>query len=288
MGKSVIADLSDTARWVAEYRAQESARNDALFRDPFAAELAGERGRIIAAAAKRSFGNGWFFIARTKLIDDLIMKCVAAGCDRVINFAAGLDTRPYRLDLPSGLKWIEVDLPELLAEKSRALADQSPRCQLVRVPVDLTDVDARRDCLAASLEGAEHALVITEGLLLYLQESEVRELTHELLRPEISWWITDIIGPLIVKLSSKAALRGKLNNAPVRFGPPEGIGYFEREGWLVSTFTAQLPAAARWHRLPPLMRLVAMLPSPNPRRPGRALWSAVLQLQPAASTQHFH
>lgn len=279
MVESVIADLSDTARWVAEYRAQESIRPDALFRDPFAAELAGERGRIIAAEARRSFGNGWFFIARTKLIDDLIAKCIAQGCDRVVNLAAGLDTRPYRLELPASLTWIEADLPEILDEKSRALAGQSPRCELSRVPVDLTDKAARQDFLAASVEGARRTLVITEGLLLYLQESEVRDLTQELRRPEIAWWVADIIGPLIVKLSSRAALRGKLNNAPVRFGPADGIGYFERAGWHVASFASQLPAAGQWHRLPPLMRLVAKLPTPNPRRPGRALWSAVLQLQ---------
>ena len=39
-----IDNISDTARWVAVYRAQETARPDAIFRDPFAERLAGERG----------------------------------------------------------------------------------------------------------------------------------------------------------------------------------------------------------------------------------------------------
>jgi O-methyltransferase involved in polyketide biosynthesis len=47
----LISNVSDTARWVAVYRAWESARPDALFRDPLAGRLAGERGRAIAAAA---------------------------------------------------------------------------------------------------------------------------------------------------------------------------------------------------------------------------------------------
>jgi O-methyltransferase involved in polyketide biosynthesis len=35
----------------------------------------------------------------------------------VLNLAAGLDTRPYRLNLPSDFAWVEADLPQLLKEK---------------------------------------------------------------------------------------------------------------------------------------------------------------------------
>lgn len=44
----MITAISDTASWVAWYRALESARPDKLFDDPWAAALAGERGRAIA------------------------------------------------------------------------------------------------------------------------------------------------------------------------------------------------------------------------------------------------
>lgn len=266
---------------MAEYRAQEFARPDALFSDPLAARLSGERGRIIAAEAKRSFGNGWFFIARTKLIDDLIATSLAEGCDRVIDLAAGLDTRPYRLDLPPDLKWIEMDLPDLTAQKSHELAGETPRCRLSRVAVDLTDAGARSACLAQATAGAANALVITEGLLLYLDEPDVRALAGELRSPQIKWWIADIIGPLVVALSSRAALRGKLNNAPVVFGPDNGIAYFEQAGWRVESVRSQLEAAAEWRRLSLVMRLLARLPKADPRSPGRSLWSAVMRLSQA-------
>jgi O-methyltransferase involved in polyketide biosynthesis len=51
----------------------------------------------------------------------------------VVNLAAGLDTRPYRMALPSGLQWIEVDLPDLLVYKAEALAAETPVCTLQRV-----------------------------------------------------------------------------------------------------------------------------------------------------------
>jgi O-methyltransferase involved in polyketide biosynthesis len=72
-----------------------------LFRDPFAERLAGEQGRAIVAATPRMSRSGYWLVARTKIIDDTIAEAIADGCDRVLNLAAGLDTRPYRLDLPA-------------------------------------------------------------------------------------------------------------------------------------------------------------------------------------------
>ena len=47
-GERLLADVTDTARWVAHYSALESERPDALFSDPFARRLACERGQSIA------------------------------------------------------------------------------------------------------------------------------------------------------------------------------------------------------------------------------------------------
>lgn len=81
-----------------------------MFRDPLAERLGGEQGRAIVAKTPLTSRTGWWLVARTKIIDDTIAQAVADGCDRVLNLAAGLDTRPYRLDLPSNFRWIEADL----------------------------------------------------------------------------------------------------------------------------------------------------------------------------------
>jgi O-methyltransferase involved in polyketide biosynthesis len=65
----------------------------------------------------------------------------------VVNLAAGLDTRPYRMELPASLKWIELDLPEVLAYKEELLSAEKPACTLGRVRVDLSDADVRRSLL---------------------------------------------------------------------------------------------------------------------------------------------
>ncbi|HKW51509.1 MAG TPA: class I SAM-dependent methyltransferase, partial [Candidatus Eisenbacteria bacterium] len=135
----LIRNISDTARWVAVYRARESERPVGLFRDPFAARLAGKRGEEIAAEVLRRSRNDWSLVIRTYLFDSFITDYVRRGGDMVINMAAGLDARPYRMPLPSSLLWVEVDLPEILAYKEGVLKNDRPSCALERVRLDLAD-----------------------------------------------------------------------------------------------------------------------------------------------------
>src|SRR5205085_11044102 len=106
---TLIDNVSDTARWVAVYRAMETARPDAICRDPYAARLAGEKGQAITDSMKRGRQMAWAMIVRTNSIDDLVKKAVKSdGVDLIVNLAAGLDARPWRMDLPSSLRWVDV------------------------------------------------------------------------------------------------------------------------------------------------------------------------------------
>src|SRR6266850_2251843 len=110
-GEPAIRNISDTALWVAVYRARESDRPDALFRDPYARRLAGERGEQIAKTMEKGQRYEWPYTARTVRFDQIVREQIAQGADTVVNLAAGLDTRPYRMELPASLRWFEVDLP---------------------------------------------------------------------------------------------------------------------------------------------------------------------------------
>jgi methyltransferase (TIGR00027 family) len=269
----VITHVSDTARWTALYRANESARRGALFRDPLAERLAGDRGRAIVAKTPLVSRSGWWLIARTKIIDDVIARSIADGCDRVLNLAAGLDTRPYRLDLPPEFPWIEADLPQLLAEKTQALADQTPRCRLTRSAVDLADPNARDAFFDEALDGATKALVLTEGLLMYLEASDVVALSAAIKRPEVAWWMIDFGGPGLKKMMNKK-MSGILQNAPFKFAPENGLAFFEDLGWRTLEWESLFMAANRFRRLPIFMRPGAWVPQPDPRHPGGRSWSA--------------
>ncbi|SRR5258707_2500285 len=100
-----ISSVSDTARLVAMYRAMESERPDASFRDPCARRLAGPAGEQILASMPQGRRWAWPMIVRTAVMDEVIMRLVTQeGVDTVLNLAAGLDARAYRLDLPAQLR----------------------------------------------------------------------------------------------------------------------------------------------------------------------------------------
>src|SRR5262245_45889454 len=115
MPATPITSVSDTARWVAMYRAMESERSDAIFHDPDARRLAGDTGQRILESMPQGRRWAWPMIVRTAVMDEIVMRLVKdEGVDTVLNLAAGLDARPYRLDLPQDLHWIDVDLEGIL------------------------------------------------------------------------------------------------------------------------------------------------------------------------------
>jgi methyltransferase (TIGR00027 family) len=276
---AALPDISDTARWVAYYRALESDRPDALFRDPFASRLAGERGRQILERMPKSVRRtSWPMVMRTLLMDELVLKSIQEGADRVLNLAAGLDARPYRLPLPASLTWVEADLPALLEEKQKALANERPACILRREAVDLANPALRQDFLTRALSGARRALVVTEGLLVYLEPEEVRSLGRDLAaQTPISWWIADIASPAILKLMQRRTGPRLGPSAQMKFGPAEGVRFFENLGWKPLEIRSFFREAARLKRLPWPLQLFSWLPDPDPRNPGRRPWGAAVR-----------
>jgi methyltransferase (TIGR00027 family) len=259
-----VRNISDTARWVAVYRANESERPDALFRDPFARRLAGEKGEQIASAMRdpNRKGPDWSWTMRTVLMDQFIAAGIREGVDLVINLAAGLDARPYRMDLPASLTWIEVDLPEILTYKEQILAAERPACRLERVRLDLAQADGRRKVFEGWGARAKKALILTEGLLVYLSSEEVAALGRDLAGPpSFHTWVTDLVSPGLLRMLQKNWGKKLADaGAPLKFGPPEGPEFFTRCGWKPVAVRSLLHAAARARRLPFLLKLVAMLP----------------------------
>jgi methyltransferase (TIGR00027 family) len=275
----LIRDISDTARWVAVYRAQESERPDAVFRDPYARALAGDRGARIAAALPFGEQNAWSFVARTYLVDRVVIAELQRGVDLVVNLAAGLDARPYRMDLPATLRWVEVDLPQIIDYKEPILAPHTPRCVLERVRLDLANVDARRDLFDRLGRSATRALVISEGLVIYLTPDQVGALAQDLAAaPAFERWVIDIASPGLLKmLQQRMGDIVAQAGAPYLFAPPEGPPFFVRYGWTPIEVRSILKAARGLRRLSFFFRLLSLLPQSNGAQGARP-WSAVCLL----------
>ncbi|MGH7681023.1 MAG: class I SAM-dependent methyltransferase [Candidatus Eiseniibacteriota bacterium] len=278
----LIRNISDTARWVAVYRATETERPDALFRDPFARKLAGKRGEEIAAGlANRPID--WSFTIRTYLFDAFIADHVRAGGDMIINLAAGLDARPYRMDVPPSLRWVEIDLPEILDYKEEVLAGEKPRCDLRRLRVDLADPKARRPVFAELGGSAKNALVLSEGLISYLTEEQVGSLGEDLAAPSgIKRWATDLMSRRL-RLILMEEIGSKLNEAraPLVFSPEKGPDFFADHRWRPIDVRSMLQWAGKKKRLKGWLRFGAMLPDSRGKNPNTP-WGGVILMEKMA------
>jgi methyltransferase (TIGR00027 family) len=274
--QQVVRNISDTARWAAVFRARETERPDALFRDPYAERLAGKMGVDIANTLPEGNSHAWAWIARTYLFDQFIGRELEQSVDMVVNLAAGLDARPYRMALPPSLQWVEVDLPEILAYKEEILAKEKPSCMLERIRLDLSDDAARRALFTELDRRANKILVLTEGLLIYLSAEEVAALAKDLAAgPHFQRWIMDLASPGLLRMMQRTT--GKQLSevgAPFKFGPAEGPAFFMPHGWEPIEVKGLLKTATQFKRPPFFLRLLGRLPEqkgPAGNRP----WSGV-------------
>ena len=187
--------LGATAHWTAAARAHESLREDHLFNDPWAAALAGTEGS--AWAANRPAESLAPMILRIRFFDDFLQRLTRENAIRqVILMAAGLDTRAYRLDWPTGTSIFELDQPSVLLEKEQILHSAGARtvCDRKTIQVDLTG-PWKEALIQAGFEPGQPSAWLLEGFLFYIPTESISHLLDEVnsLSTPGSWLGFDII-----------------------------------------------------------------------------------------------
>ncbi|MFI5241503.1 MAG: class I SAM-dependent methyltransferase [Gemmatimonadales bacterium] len=277
-----IEHISDTARWVAVYRAMESERPDALFHDPYARRLAGARGDEIVSTLKQARSMAWAMIVRTQVMDEIIRKEIATDrIDLVLNLAAGLDARPWRMELPPSLHWVDVDLPDILRYKLETLRGVPTRCSYEAVEADLRDADVRHALFARIGARTTRALVVTEGLLIYLGDEGVAALASDLNDVQtFARWLIDLASPRLLKMMTRSWGKSvAAGNAPFRFAPASGTTFFTPYGWRELEYRSTMDEARRLDREMRMMwlwRFLGRLSSARKREEFRRMSGVVL------------
>ena len=125
------------------------------------------------------------YVLRKKYIEDQARKALAAGCRQVVNLGAGLDSLLYRLakEYPD-LNFFELDHPATNALKQSFLrkTDFSQK-NLHLLPADFTKTTAEKELSPhPAFRNGTETFFILEGVSMYLNEEEVRELFQSLNR----------------------------------------------------------------------------------------------------------
>jgi hypothetical protein len=95
----------------------------------------------------------------------------------------------------------------------------------------------------------------------------------------VRWWTLDLASPALLKMMEKS-MGPQLANAPMKFGPANGVAFFEELGWRATHVQSVLRAAARFRRLPWTLKLFGFLPEAKPSE----AWSGTLVRRRAART----
>jgi methyltransferase (TIGR00027 family) len=179
----ITESVGATALGVAASRAAETAQPDPLIRDPFAYLLvsaAGPTWAELASGESRPYGDDErgrridemsrsYQAVRTHYFDEYFGVAVRTGIRQVVILAAGLDSRAYRLDWPSGTTVFEIDQPRVLEYKTATLNAHRaiPTAARHTVPVDLRD-DWPTALIDAGFDPHWPTAWLAEGLLPYL------------------------------------------------------------------------------------------------------------------------
>ena len=210
----ITQPVARTAFYCCVIRADDALSSRPVCGDAFASRFVDDNVRRDLAPLLRLTRPAASNVARHRLIDDLVREHLAVDPNRrIILLGAGFDTRAFRLQ---GGRWFELDDPQLLAFKETRLPAADAPNPLTRIPVSF-QADTPRRYLSA-LAGDDEALVILEGVSMYLSDRALTDLASALVcaLPRATL-VCDLMSPAFASRFSRP-LRRALERMGATFG----------------------------------------------------------------------
>jgi len=239
----------------------ESARpiGTRLFTDPYAALLCQTsvenlRKRVETGALRGAVVP--VIAIRTLYIDREICKAADNGVRQIVNLGAGMDTRAYRLDLPSDVTYFELDMPSVIAYKNTILESNQAKATSRRVTLsaDLLAIDESKQTLLernvwvtallnAGFDRKQTSFFLLEGLVQYFEPEQVGRLLgtiHDLVTPDSFMLVNTIHGSFIKTDGEGSAFASRMKDrgAELKFTCDDPAALVKRNGFqCVSSMT---------------------------------------------------
>ena len=246
-----LSGVPETMLQTVYARAKETQGRGAI-RDEKAVELIGQLNYDFSLADQDTAMRSGV-IARTIVLDRLVGRYLAAHPGAVVvNIACGLDTRCYRL---RGYRhWYNLDLPETMAVRARLLPESGDITQIAM---------SATDDWSGEIEKTEGpALVIIEGLTMYLSQPQVQQIFGVISRcfPRVTV-LVETMNPLMAKRFREKSIEG--SNAKFTWGVKNGQTlaallpgfHLTEEHCLTEGMAAFVPIYKLLHKLPPVRNI---------------------------------
>ncbi|MEU4801015.1 class I SAM-dependent methyltransferase [Actinosynnema sp. NPDC023587] len=183
---------------------------------------------------------------RAKHLDDWTSGFLRANPSAtVLHLACGLDTRAQRLAPGDGVRWVDVDYPDVVALRQKLLPPPDGDYRLVASSV--TD-----EAWLEAVPADRPAVAVFEGLTMYLREQEIRSLVERIVaRFPSGELLFDVYGSAGIRMqklvpavrNSGATLHWGLDDP--RAVEPWGLRLVEALRSLELPEVAELPAVSR-------------------------------------------
>lgn len=166
--------------------------------------------------AAQPWANQFLVALRAKQLDVWADDFLRRNPDAVVlHLGCGLDSRAFRLDVPSGVSWFDVDVPGVIALRRQLYTDRTGYTMIgasVTEPGWLDQIPTGRP-----------ALIVAEGLLMYLDENEIRDLLQRLTdRFGTGELLADLLSPWGPRFSNSPLLSKASTSGITKWGTKDG------------------------------------------------------------------
>jgi methyltransferase (TIGR00027 family) len=185
--RPMLRGVSETLLIPLAARALMARRDPVNFVDPLSTHFL----EMLGEDASRFETDRWNMAgasARTTILDREVRRSLQEHQQRgqsqtvVVNLGAGLCSRYWRLGSPPGVRWVDVDLPDVIELKRQLVAKCQSELGLDTGEWSSIPTDVTQDAWLTEIgrNPNEGAVIIAEGLLMYLPEEEVKRLLDRL------------------------------------------------------------------------------------------------------------
>ena len=139
---------------------------------------------------------------------------------------------------------------------ARVESKEKPRCQLEIVTQHLGEREQRQQLFERLNQQSQNAIVISEGLLIYLDEEKVTTIAADLhAQPHFKYWIVEITSPKVLEFINRKWGRVlQEGNCPMAFAPADWRKFYRDLGWEVEEFVNNAKTAREVNREPGIMK----------------------------------
>jgi O-methyltransferase involved in polyketide biosynthesis len=199
-------------------RAYESRSQQPILGDTAAAEAVDRIDYDFARLHKavRPWGNQFLVALRAKQLDTWAADFLRRNADAVVlHLGCGLDSRAFRLDVPPGVQWFDVDVPDVVDLRRQLFTERTGYTTIGSSVTDPGWLD--------QVPTDQPALIIAEGLLMYLRDNEIRDLLQRLTdRFSTGELLADLVSPWAPRFSNSPLLAKVATAGITKFGSHDG------------------------------------------------------------------